>query len=100
VKHIDAPMQQYDKNTSFATVDRPDGFALEVRYNRYQFLPESDAVAVACKSQATALAFDVAEKRGRKIEQINDQRIQISMGRNGLTGITSCRAYLIADYAK
>lgn len=99
VKHIDAPMTRFDKNTEYTTIDRPNGFSLEVAYSRYQFIPESDAVETACKSQAMSVAYDVAEKRGRKLQTINEQRIQISMGRNGLTGITSCRAMVIAEYA-
>jgi hypothetical protein len=100
VKHIDGPMQEYDKNTQYTTVDRPDGFSIEVRYARYQLIPESDVVAIACKSAVTSIAYDVADKRGRKLAPINEQRIQLSMGRNGLTGITSCRAMAVAEYAK
>jgi hypothetical protein len=100
VTHISGPMQSYDKNTSYTTAERPDGFALDIRYNRYQFIPESDAVALACKSQATSIAYDVAEQRGRKIKPLNEQRMQLSMGRNALTGITSCRAMVVAEYAQ
>ena len=100
VKHIEGNMERIDDNTQLATTERLGGFAIEVRYARYQFIPESDAVAVACKQALTAAAYNVAEKRGKKITPMNEQRIQISMGRNGLTGITSCRAYGIVDYAQ
>ena len=47
-----------------------------------------------------AIAHDVAEGRGQPIEQINEQRIRLSMGRNGLTGITSCSASAPAAYSQ
>ncbi len=35
-----------------------------------------------------------------EIVPINDQEVRISMGRNGLTGITSCSASVPAYYKK
>jgi len=89
-----------DKDTSVKVDDRADGFTVSVSYSRYQFIPESSAVQTACKQALTASAFDEAEKRGRKIETVNEQRIRISMGRNGLTGITSCEASVPVTWAK
>lgn len=97
-KQAEGPMLPYDKDTEFALVARPDGFSLAINYARYQFIPESEAVATACKSALTAIAHEQAEKQGRKIKQLNEQRIRISMGRNGLTGITSCSALAIAEW--
>ncbi len=97
-KQTDASMQTYDKDTEYALTPRPDGFSLAINYSRYQFIPESDAVATACKSALTAIAYELAEKQGRKIKPINEQRIRISMGRNGLSGITSCSALAVAEW--
>lgn len=72
--------------------DKPDGFSLTINYSRYQFIPESDALAVACKQALTSIAHELGERKGRKIERIEEQRIRISFGRNGLSGITSCSA--------
>lgn len=94
------PSQTSDKDTSFTVVDTADGFTLAVVYARYQFIPESSAVASACKQALTATAYDVADKRGRKIERVNEQRIRISMGRNGFTGMTSCEASTPVAWAK
>jgi hypothetical protein len=93
VKHSDAPMSGYDKNTKYSVEPRPDGFGISVYYSRYQFVPESDAVAMACKQALTSIAHEQAAKRGREIEQVNEQAVRLSMGRNGLSGITSCSAY-------
>jgi len=94
----DAAMTAYDKDTDYAVTARPDGFLIAINYSRYQFIPESGAVATACKSALTAIAYEQADKRGRKIQPLNEQRIRISMGRNGMSGITSCSASAIAEW--
>lgn len=100
VQHSQAPQTTADKDTAYSVEDRPDGFTLSVSYSRYQFIPESSAVASACKQALTATAYDVADKRGRKIEPVNEQRIRMSMGRNGFTGITSCEASAPVTWAR
>lgn len=98
VSHTNAPLSTYDKDTEYGIEERADGFVVTVYYSRYQFIPESDAVATACKSALTSIAWDVAEHKGNQIEPINEQRIRISMGRNGLSGITSCQASVVAKW--
>lgn len=100
VSHTNTALSTYDKDTEYGVTESETGFGITVYYSRYQFVPESDAVATACKSQATAIAWEYAEKRGRKILPLNEQRIRISMGRNGLSGITSCQASAVAEWAK
>jgi len=85
-----APMSQYDQHTKYMRNDSLKGFTVNVIYERYQFIPESDAVALACKQAATALVFELADAEGRMLKPINHDRIRLSMGRNGVTGITSC----------
>lgn len=92
VGYTNQPMMSYDKDTEYRTDDIPDGFALTIYYSRYQFIPETSATATACKQALTSLAYDLAERRGRKIKPVNEQRIKMSFGRNGVTGITSCSA--------
>ncbi len=93
-----APMTLYDRDTEYAVENRDDGFVITIYYSRYQFIPESSAVATACKSALTSLAHEVADRRGRQIEPIDEQRIRLSMGRNGFTGITSCSAQAVAKW--
>jgi hypothetical protein len=81
-----------DRDTRYSVEEHADGFSLAVHYDRYQFIPETSAVMAACRSNLLALAHDVAQKKGREIRPVNEQRIRISAGRNGLTGITSCEA--------
>jgi hypothetical protein len=99
VSHTNVPLATYDKDTEYAVTESEKGFGITVYYSRYQFIPESSAVAIACKSQVTAIAWDYAEKKGKKIAPLNEQRIRISMGRNGLSGITSCQAEAVAEWA-
>ncbi|CCG40123.1 hypothetical protein [Magnetospirillum molischianum] len=99
VSYSNTPLHTYDKDTEYEIEESPEGFSISIYYSRYQMVPESDAVATACKSQLTSIAWDEADRRGRKIE-LNEQRIRLSMGRNGLTGITSCQALGVARWAK
>ncbi|PFG54616.1 hypothetical protein ATG98_3892 [Marinobacter sp. LV10R520-4] len=98
VSHTNIPLSTYDKDTEYGIEKREQGFGVTVFYSRYQFIPESDAVATACKSQLTAIAWEYADNEGRGIEPVNEQRIRISMGRNGLTGITSCQANAVVEW--
>mgnify|MGYP006104860663 FL=1 len=97
VSHVNVPMQTYDQNTEYSVTDHPNGYTITVFYSRFQFIPESDAVATACKSALTSIGWEVADNRGVKIKPINEQRIKISMGRNGVSGITSCQASALAE---
>lgn len=78
--------------------DTATGFSVDVRYNRYQFVPETGALLVACRSIATARAYEEAKNRGREIEPINEQTIRVSTGRNGIVGLTTCRAFAEAQW--
>jgi hypothetical protein len=81
-------------------VDTADGFSVDVKYSRYQMIPESSALLVACRAIATARAYEEAKGRGKEIEPINEQTIRVSTGRNGLLGLTSCRAFAEAHFKR
>lgn len=96
--YTNASFTPYDKDTEYAVEEKPDGFDITVNYSRYQFVPESSAVALACKSALTNIAYETAEKRKRKIAPINDQQIKISTGRNLINGVTTCSANTSAKW--
>ncbi|MCG7865854.1 MAG: hypothetical protein JAY74_05700 [Candidatus Thiodiazotropha taylori] len=98
VNHSNIPQSTYDKDTEYGIENLDDGFIITVYYSRYQFFPESDVIASACKSQLTAITWEHSDITGQPIEPVNEQRIRISMGRNGLTGITSCQATAIVKW--
>ncbi|WP_288287796.1 hypothetical protein [uncultured Sphingobium sp.] len=85
-----------DKNAKFAIKDTATGFTVDLRYSRYQFVPEADALLVACRSIATTRAYEEAKSRGRDIQPINEQTLRVSVGRNIINGRTACRAFVEA----
>lgn len=93
-----APMTAYDRDTEYAITPREGGYSVAVKYSRYQFIPESTVVADACRRMALAIAHEHAEKARRPIHQVNEQRLVISTGRNGLLGITSCEASVPVEW--
>lgn len=98
IGYTSAPLQTYDRDTEYRIDESEKDFSVVIFYSRYQFIPETVSVAIACKSAITNLALKYAQSKNRKIKPITDQEIQISFGRNGLTGITSCSAKLQVDY--
>jgi PBP1b-binding outer membrane lipoprotein LpoB len=98
VGYTEKELSRYDKNTTYRVDERADGFTVTMYYSRYQFIPESDAVLASAKSNLTAICYDVADSKGKEIKQINEQRIKMSMGRNGLSGITSWTGSVKAFY--
>lgn len=99
-QYTETPMTAYDKDTDYAVDEKPDGFDLSIYYSRFQYFPDTGALMGMCRSQLTSLAHDLSDKRGRKIENVNEQRIKISTGRNEITGITSCTANAAVKWAK
>lgn len=89
-----------DKNAHFTVKDTPTGFSVEVRYSRYQFVPEMSALLVSCRSLVTSRANDEAKNRGREIEPINEQTIRVSTGRNIIKARTACRAFAEATWKR
>ena len=98
MRYTDKPLSPYDRDTQYRIDEFEGGFVTTIYYSRYQFIPESSAVALACKSSLTAIAHDYALNKNKKIMPINDQMIRISMGRNGVSGITSCSATVKVQY--
>jgi len=87
-----------DKNAKFDIADTANGFTVDLTYSRYQFVPEGDALIVACKSIATNRAYEEAKKKGKEILPIDDDAIRVSIGRNILNARTACRAFVEATY--
>jgi hypothetical protein len=99
VSHTNNPMSTYDKNTQYSVDKRNDGFGITVHYLRYQFIQKSDAVAKVCKSQLTAIVRKYSDEMGKEITPVDEQSINVSMGRNDLTNITSCQTDTIVKWS-
>ena len=91
-------MPTYDQTTPYWADDLANGFRLTINYSRYQMIPESSALATACKQALTSIAYEFADSRKRQIKRIEEQRIKISFGRNGVSGITSCSATVPVEW--
>ncbi|MEA1084214.1 hypothetical protein SFC76_08060 [Sphingomonas sp. CD22] len=89
-----------DKNAHFAIKETPTGFSVDVKYSRYQFVPEAGALLDACRSLVTSRAYDEAKARGREIEPIDKQTIRVSTGRNIIKARTACRAFAEAKWKR
>jgi hypothetical protein len=87
-----------DKNAKFEIEDTANGFTVDLRYSRYQFVPEASALLVACRSIATTRAYEEAKSRGREIQPINEQTMRVSVGRNIINARTACRAFVEANW--
>lgn len=87
-----------DKNAHFTVKDAAGGLSVELRYSRYQFVPEAGALLTACRSLVTTRARDEAKRRGREIEPIDEQTVRVSTGRNIVTARTACRAFVEARW--
>lgn len=87
-----------DKNADFTVRDTPSGFTVEVKYSRYQMIPQTDALLATCRSLVTARAYDEAKLRGGEIQPINEQAVRVSTGRNIVNGRTACNAFAEATW--
>ena len=61
-----------------------------VSKNKYQFFPDASAVIEECKSAVQPIRYSVVKKENIRTEKKPKNGIQVSSGRNGVTGITSC----------
>lgn len=80
--------------------DTPEGFTVDVKYSRYQMIPETGAVLTVCRSTAIARVAEEAKNRGREVEPLAEQNVRVSSGRNGILGLTSCRAFAEARWKR
>lgn len=79
-------------------IDTPEGFNVDVKYSRYQMIPETSAVLTVCRSTVIARVAEEAKNRGREIEPIEEQNVRLSSGRNSILGLTACRAFAEAKF--
>ena len=70
----------------------PGGFTLAVNYRRYQFVPDSAVVANACRTSLTVIARELADLRGHKLQPIDEQSMQLTVGLDNATSMTTCSA--------
>lgn len=89
---------KYDNHARYRIGENEKGFKIIVYYSRYQFIPESVGVKVACRNYVKRIADEIAEQKGKKLLPIDEQEIRISINRDDYTGITSCSARVSVKY--
>ena len=53
-------------------------------------MPSAGSIALDCRNILLAAARTEADKRGRKVQDFDEQRLQMGTNRNILTGSTTC----------
>jgi hypothetical protein len=82
----------YDRNTKYRVENTSSGFTLTVNYSRSHFVPEPEAVEEACKNTFVTIAQNVAAKRGRRVQRIDEQQIATELGNNENNTVSYCTA--------
>lgn len=87
-----AGLVSYDRNTKYRVENVSSGFTLTVNYSRSHFVPAPEAVEEACKNVFVTLAQDVAAKRGRRVQRIDEQQIVTQLSTNEHSKVSYCTA--------
>lgn len=88
-----------DRNATYKVENRPDGFMI-LSKSRFSPPAESETVRSTCIKSLMATAHDYAHSFGRQIQPLEEQRIRVSLNRNGNTGITNCEASVSVVWAR
>ena len=85
-------LEPFDPSTKYRVDDTSAGFTLTIDYSRRNFMPEPEAVREACRNAFASVAQATATKRGRKIQPINEQQVEMRLQRNEISNMTYCTA--------
>lgn len=69
-----------------------EGFNLKVTHERWQFKPDLDQMFEVCRESIHLQANRVAQAKGKEIEPIDNDRIQMDYDRDHGSGVSSCTA--------
>src|SRR5262249_20304361 len=90
IRLVEGTYQRLDPQTEYLVEERPDGLLISVVLREYQFVSDQGDVRRECRSTLTSLAHAQAERRGRRLQPINDERMRLTTGRQIPGGITWC----------
>lgn len=85
-------MLAYDRSTQYRVENASFGFTLTVTYSRSHFIPAPEAVEEACRNAFVTVAQDVAAKRGRRVQPIDEQQIATQLESNEHNKLSYCTA--------
>jgi hypothetical protein len=82
----------YDPSTNYRADNTSSGFTLTIDYSRRSFLFEAEAMREACRNVFATVAQATASQRGRRIQPINEQQVEMRLQRNEVSNMTYCTA--------
>jgi hypothetical protein len=85
-------LEPFDPSTKYRADNTSSGFTLVIEYSRRMFLWEPEAVREACRNAFASVAQATAAKRGRKIQPINEQQVEMRLQRNEHSNMSYCTA--------
>ncbi|MDC0549132.1 caspase family protein [Alphaproteobacteria bacterium] len=83
-------MVMHSSGVNYAYDLGKDELIIYVSKSKYQFIPDALAVIEECKSAVGSILNSVSTKENIQTEALPTGGIQVTSGRNGVTGMTSC----------
>lgn len=77
-----------------------EGFNLKVTHERWQFKPDLDELFTVCRNSIHHYAGEIATSKGKEIEPIDNDKIQMDYDRDHHSGVSSCTASYPVAYKK
>jgi hypothetical protein len=85
-------LEPFDPSTNYRADNTSSGFTLTIDYSRRSFLFEPAAMREACGNVFASVAQATATRRGRRIQPINEQQVDMRLQRNEVSNMTYCTA--------
>ena len=98
VSHANTPLTRYDNHTEYRIENRDDGFNLTVYLKMWQLHQKNETVATICKIRLKEIAKEHSDITGKPINYILESDIQLTIGRNDESAITSCQANAVVKW--
>ena len=89
-KFTDKTMLRHNTGADYAYDLKKEELAVYVSKSKYQFFPDASAVIEECKSSIKPILLSISREKNIRTETTPVGGIQVTSGRNGLTGMTSC----------
>ncbi|WP_454720555.1 MULTISPECIES: hypothetical protein [Cupriavidus] len=85
-------MSTYDTDTEYTVEYVADGFTLTVNHRYGGFTVRTGTAQATCRAMLASVANNLAERRQRRIEPIDPQRIRLATSRNWYGSMATCSA--------
>ncbi len=96
----DAPMNTYDDNTKYLVIEEKNGFIMLIDYSIYQIYFDREHIYSKCKKILIDIAYEMANSAHKKITPLEEDDINIKIGRNEWARASTCSGSIFAHYVK